>query len=75
MLRGVSRSVEGADWLALYVPVTLRGWLSIELPAGWCPRLWRGSKKARAQFSNQVCPLRSPYLRERASGYECDDWY
>ena len=25
MLRGVSRSVEGADWLALYVPVTHPG--------------------------------------------------
>lgn len=36
------------------------GWLSIEALAGWCPRLWRGSKEARAIDPNQVCPLRLP---------------
>ena len=42
--------------MALEVPAALVGWLSNEVPAGWCPRLWRGSKEARAHRPESGLP-------------------
>ena len=61
MLRGVSRSVEGVltGWLSMCLS-PISGWLSIEVPAGWCPRLCVARKRrehnSRIRFAR--CGLR-----------------
>jgi len=74
-LRGVpvaSRVLTG--WLSMCLS-PIPGWLSNEVPAGWCPRLWRGSKEARAQFPESGLPAAVSVSKRKGKCYECDDWY
>ena len=75
MLRGVSRSVEGADWLALYVPVTHPG---LAFYRGAC-RLVSSTvawlERGESTIPESGLPAAVSVSERKGECYECDDWY